>query len=115
MTVTFVCSLESPEVFTSPLSYGGAALSMSRTRHCQGVKIAAPRTVRPREQLAINYQPDGPARLVLFAVHEGILQVGRYHTPDPLSYFFRKRALEVTTSQILDLILPELHLLNEVS
>jgi alpha-2-macroglobulin len=43
------------------------------------------------------------------------LQVARYHTPDPLSYFFRKRALEVTTPQILDLILPEILLLNEVS
>ena len=52
---------------------------------------------------------------MLIAVDEGILQVARYHTPDPLSYFFRKRALEVTTSQILDLVLPELHLLNEAS
>jgi alpha-2-macroglobulin len=48
-------------------------------------------------------------------VDEGILQVARYHTPDPLAFFFRKRALEVTTRQILDLILPELHLLNEAS
>jgi alpha-2-macroglobulin len=115
ITVTFVRSLESPEVFTSPLSYGAAAFSISRTRHSEGVKIAAPQTVRPGEQLAINYQTDGPARLVLVAVDEGILQVARYHTPDPLSYFLRKRALEVTTRQILDLILPELHLLNEAS
>ena len=38
---------------------------------------------------------------------EGILQVARYQTPDPLGFFFQKRALEVGTSQILDLILPE--------
>jgi uncharacterized protein YfaS (alpha-2-macroglobulin family) len=52
---------------------------------------------------------------VLIAVDEGILQVARYHTPDPLSFFFRKRALEVNTRQILDLILPELHLLSQAS
>jgi hypothetical protein len=44
---------------------------------------------------------------VLFAVDEGILQVASYRTPDPLVHFFAKRALEVSTLQILDLILPE--------
>ena len=44
---------------------------------------------------------------MLFAVDEGILQVASYRTPDPLGHFFQKRALEVSTLQILDLILPE--------
>ena len=44
---------------------------------------------------------------MVFAVDEGILQVARYKLGDPLEYFFRKRMLEVTTSQILDLILPD--------
>src|SRR5207253_1465668 len=48
-----------------------------------------------------------PARVVVFAVDEGILQVARYRTPDPLGFFFQKRQLEVNTVQILDLILPE--------
>jgi alpha-2-macroglobulin len=46
---------------------------------------------------------------VVFAVDEGILQVAAYHTPDPLSHFFQKRSLEVSTTQILDLIMPEVH------
>jgi uncharacterized protein YfaS (alpha-2-macroglobulin family) len=115
ITVTFVRSLESREVFSSPLSYGAAAFSISRARRSEGVRIDAPQTVRPGQPLTITYQTAGPARLVMVAVDEGILQVARYHTPDPLGYFFRKRALEVTTRQILDLILPELHLLNEAS
>ncbi|CKS89903.1 Uncharacterised protein [Mycobacterium tuberculosis] len=44
---------------------------------------------------------------MVFAVDEGILQVARYKTPDPLKHFFQKRALEVGTLQTLDLILPE--------
>jgi hypothetical protein len=43
----------------------------------------------------------------VFAVDEGILQVARYKNPDPLGYFFQKRMLQVETTQILDLILPE--------
>ena len=43
----------------------------------------------------------------MFAVDEGILQVARYKLGDPLKFFFRKRMLEVGTSQILDLILPD--------
>jgi uncharacterized protein YfaS (alpha-2-macroglobulin family) len=45
--------------------------------------------------------------MVVFAVDEGILQVARYRAPDPLGYFFAKRALQVQTTQILDLALPE--------
>jgi alpha-2-macroglobulin len=115
ITVTFLRSLDSKEIFTSPLSYGSVPFTVSRTRHVQGVTIDAPKLVRPGDTLSIGYKTDGPTRLVLIAVDEGILQVARYHTPDPLSYFFRKRALEVTTEQILDLVLPELHLLNESS
>jgi alpha-2-macroglobulin len=115
ITVTFLRSLDSKEIFTSPLSYGSVPFTVSRARHIQGVTINAPKLVRPGDTLPIGYQTSGPAKLVLIAVDEGILQVARYHTPDPLSYFFRKRALEVTTSQILDLVLPELHLLNEAS
>lgn len=115
ITVTFLRSLDSKEIFTSPLSYGSAPFTVSRTRHLQGLTINAPKLVRPNDTLTIGYQTAGPARLVLIAVDEGILQVARYHTPDPLSYMLRKRALEVTTEQILDLVLPELHLLNETS
>jgi uncharacterized protein YfaS (alpha-2-macroglobulin family) len=115
ITVTFLRSLDSKEIYTSPLSYGSTPFTVSRARHLQKVTINAPKLVRPGDTLRIDYQTAGPARLVLIAVDEGILQVARYHTPDPLSYMLRKRALEVTTEQILDLVLPELHLLNETS
>ncbi|HYB90952.1 MAG TPA: alpha-2-macroglobulin [Candidatus Binataceae bacterium] len=115
ITVTFLRALDSPEIFTSPLSYGSVPFTVSRARHTRTVTINTPKLVRPGDTLTIGYQTAGPMKLVLIAVDEGILQVARYHAPDPLSYFFRKRALEVTTSQILDLVLPELHLLNEAS
>ena len=51
--------------------------------------------------------PAEASRVAVFAVDEGILQVARYKNPDPLAYFFQKRMLQVETTQILDLILPE--------
>ncbi len=51
--------------------------------------------------------PAVPSRVAVLAVDEGILQVARYKNPDPLGHFFQKRMLQVETTQILDLILPE--------
>jgi uncharacterized protein YfaS (alpha-2-macroglobulin family) len=52
---------------------------------------------------------------VVFAVDEGILQVARYQPPDPLAFFFQKRSLDVRTSQILDMILPEFRKLMQAA
>jgi uncharacterized protein YfaS (alpha-2-macroglobulin family) len=55
----------------------------------------------------MHVAPGEASKVAVFAVDEGILQVARYRTPDPLGFFFQKRMLEVQTSQILDLILPD--------
>ena len=115
VTVTFLRSLDSREIFMSPLSYGAVPFEVSRARHSEAVTLHVPDLVRPGDKLKIGYQTKDPTKLVLIAVDEGILQVARYKTPDPLGHFFRKRALEVTTSQILDLVLPEIRFLNEAS
>jgi len=81
ITVTFVRSIDSPEVFTSPLSYGSVPFTVGRARHTLDVKLDVPGMVRPGDTLKIGYQTAGPARIVLFAVDEGILQVARYKTP----------------------------------
>jgi uncharacterized protein YfaS (alpha-2-macroglobulin family) len=70
------------------------------------VTLRAAAQVKPGEDLSISYRTERPARVALFAVDEGILQVAKYKTPDPLAHFFRKRSLDVSTRQILDLILP---------
>ena len=107
VTVTFVRGLDSPEVFMSPLSYGVAPFTLSRIRRTAKVSVQTPDLIKPGETLRMRYQTDRPSKIVVFAVDEGILQVAKYKTPDPLGYFFQKRALEVKTAQILDLLLPE--------
>lgn len=75
------------------------------------VALSAPEHIEPGRKLTMTLDSARAARAVVYAVDEGILQVARYDTPNPLSHFFRKRALEVDTRQILDLILPEFSLL----
>jgi uncharacterized protein YfaS (alpha-2-macroglobulin family) len=112
VTVTFVRDPGSSEIYTSPLSYGVQPFSIDVDARRNPVTIEMPARVKPGEVLKVSYRTERPARIVVFAVDEGILQVAGYRTPDPLGHFFQKRALEVSTLQILDLILPEFRHLN---
>ena len=105
--VQFVRDPASDEIFMSPLSYGVVPFSVNRDARRDAFNVAAPALVKPGDTLKMKVSAAQPSRVVVFAVDEGILQVARYKLGDPLDYFFRKRMLEVRTSQILDLILPE--------
>ena len=107
VTVSFIRGLDSPEVFMSPLSYGVAPFTLSRAKRTAKISLQTQDLLKPGENFKMKYTTDRPAKIVVFAVDEGILQVAKYKTPDPLAYFFQKRALEVKTAQILDLLLPE--------
>ena len=107
VNVQFVRDPGSDEIFMSPLSYGVVPFSVNRDARRDAITVAAPALVKPGETLTMKVSAAQPSRVVVFAVDEGILQVARYKLGDPLDFFFRKRMLEVRTSQILDLILPE--------
>jgi uncharacterized protein YfaS (alpha-2-macroglobulin family) len=107
VNVSFVRGINSKEIFMSPLSYGVMPFSVSRERRTIKIDIETPELARPGEPFRISYKGNKAGKAVVYAVDEGILQVARYKTPDPLEHFFRKRSLEVKTSQILDLIMPE--------
>jgi uncharacterized protein YfaS (alpha-2-macroglobulin family) len=107
VSVHFVRDPASDEVYMSPLSYGVAPFATSLARRSANVQLTSSERVKPGQTVKIRLTSDKPTRAVVFAVDEGILQVARYKTPDPLAHFFQKRALEVGTMQTLDLILPE--------
>jgi uncharacterized protein YfaS (alpha-2-macroglobulin family) len=115
LSVAFVRSLDSPEIYMSPLSYGVASFAISRQRFMNEVSLSVPETVQPGTNLNVRYQVKEATKLVLYAVDEGILQFAHYRNPEPLDHFFRKRALQVRTHQILDLILPDYALVRKLS
>lgn len=115
VNVSFIRAPDSKEIFMSPLSYGVMPFTVNRSARVNKVNLSVPDIARPGEDLKIKYETERPGKLVVFAVNEGILQVAGYKTPDPLSHFFKKKALEVKTSQILDLLLPEFDLIKALS
>jgi alpha-2-macroglobulin len=107
ISVQFIRDIASNEIYMSPMSHGVVPFATSLGRRTNAIKLSAPAMVKPGQEVKIRLEAKNPGRAVVFAVDEGILQVARYQNPDPLKHFFQKRALQVTTQQTLDLILPE--------
>jgi hypothetical protein len=115
INVTFLRAIDSKEIFTSPLSYAVASFSISLDQQRTKLKLEVPERVRPGEKIKIKYSADRKTDLILYGVDEGILQVAKYKKPDPLSYFFQKKALQVRSYQLLDLLMPEFSLLKDTT
>ncbi|WP_394201295.1 alpha-2-macroglobulin [Marinagarivorans algicola] len=113
INVAFVRAIDSEEVFISPLSYSAVPFNIDRSARQVTVNLKAPTKIKPGQTLQVEYSTATPSRIAIFAVDEGILQVAKYNTPNPLAHFMKKRALQVSTQQILDLILPEFNLLKQ--
>ncbi|WP_266168251.1 MG2 domain-containing protein [Dyella subtropica] len=107
INVQYIRDPASDEIFMSPLSYGVVPFSVNLDARRDPIKVESPALVKPGETVTFKLTSTQPTKAVVFAVDEGILQVARYKLGDPLKFFFRKRMLEVNTSQILDLILPD--------
>lgn len=107
VNVAFIRDWESPEIFISPLSYSIEPFEVNHANHAIAIDLETPPVARPGEALTMHYKTDKPGKIIVFAVDEGILQVARYNTPDPLAFFFQKSALEVLTQQTVDQILPK--------
>ncbi|MDS0794573.1 alpha-2-macroglobulin [Burkholderia pseudomultivorans] len=107
INVQYIRDPSSDEIFMSPLSYGVVPFSVNLDARRNALTVDAPALVKPGDTVNFTVHSAKPAKVVVFAVDEGILQVARYKLGDPLKFFFRKRMLEVGTSQILDLILPD--------
>lgn len=115
VNVTFVRDIDSKEIFSSPLSYAVQPFSIDKSKRRIDISLETDRIVRPGKPMNIGFSTSRPARIAVFAVDEGILQVSGYRTPNPLDHFLQKRALQVSTLQILDLILPEFDLVRALS
>jgi uncharacterized protein YfaS (alpha-2-macroglobulin family) len=107
INVQFIRDPSSDEIFMSPLSYGIVPFSVNRNARKLPVTVDTQPLIKPGQVLHMHVKTAEPSRVAVFVVDEGILQVAHYKLADPLDFFFRKRMLEVQTTQILDLILPE--------
>ena len=112
INAAFVRGTSEPEVFHSPLSYAAAPIRVIAAKKKLAFKLDAPEEVRPGTEARFGITSDRPARVVIYAVDEGIHQITAYKLPQPLDFFLRKQALEVRTQQWVDLLLPEYRFLK---
>ena len=107
IVVTMLRDAKSEEIYTSPLAYGAATFAIDLEARRSKIEITAPEVVKPGETLAFKVKSEQTTKAAIYLVDEGILQVANYKLPAPLNYFFQKKALQVNTYQILDLVMPD--------
>lgn len=107
IVVTMLRDAQSEEIYTSPLAYGAATFAIDLEARKSKIEISAQDVVKPGDTLSFKVKSDQPTKAAIYLVDEGILQVANYKLPTPLNYFFQKKALQVNTYQILDLVMPD--------
>jgi uncharacterized protein YfaS (alpha-2-macroglobulin family) len=83
------------------------SFNIDRSAREVDIDLTIPNVVRPGDVMNIGYSTNKDSKIIIFAVDQGILQVAGYQPPKPLDHFLAKKALQVDTFQMLDLILPE--------
>ncbi len=114
VNVSFVRDINSRDIFTTPYTYAVAPFSTRIDKRKIDIDLAVPKIIRDNK-LPIEITTNRDARVMLFAVNTGILNVAKYKIPNPIKHFFQKAALQVETFQILSLLLPEYNVLREVA
>ena len=114
VNVMLVRSVSSKEIFMSPFCYASVPFSVSKGKRTNVITLDIPQETKSGSDITIKYSSSKRGKVVITAIDEGILQVSHYKTPDPIAFFFKKRALEVGTAQIMDLILPEFKVLRSL-
>ena len=115
VNVQFLRGRNSKEIYTNPLSIGIASFMVGTDALDSKISLTVPEMIKPGQELPISFYTRKPSKIVVYAIDEGILQYGRYKTPDPMKYLVGNRALQVETYQILDQLLPEYSIMQQMS
>lgn len=113
INITLLRAKTSKEIYMSPLSYGVIPFTVNADQVKTTISLSSPEKVKPGESLKITYSSNKPTSMILYGVDEGIVSAARYKLPDPIRHYFKKKALQVNTYQLLDLVLPEYSLLKQ--
>ncbi|MBU0765058.1 MAG: alpha-2-macroglobulin family protein, partial [Bacteroidetes bacterium] len=90
------------------VAHGFAPMMVDNPANRLPLKLEAAEQSRSRTKQKITVKSKPNSAVTVAVVDEGILQVTGYQTPDPYSYFYGKRALEVNSYDIYPYLFPEL-------
>ncbi|MCB9014279.1 MAG: alpha-2-macroglobulin family protein [Lentimicrobiaceae bacterium] len=90
------------------VAHGFASVKVEKPERRLNVTIDVPEKQRSKRNQLIKVKTSPGAEVTIAAVDEGILQITGYSNPDPYSYFYQKRALEVNAYDLFGELFPEL-------
>ncbi|MBI5069273.1 MAG: hypothetical protein HZB56_13645 [Deltaproteobacteria bacterium] len=96
--------LESAQAFLPDRAFGVASAAVEPTALTAPLQLSAPAEVRSASPLTVKLdvgRTEGPTWALVAAVDEGILQLTRMKSPDPLGTLFARRALGVDTFETI--------------
>lgn len=107
LVATLLRDADSSAIYMTPLAHAAAPFIANIAKRDVKLRLEAAAKAAPGGKLSVKISADEPASAILFAVDEGVLQLANYATPQPLADLLANRALDVTTIQAMDLLMPE--------
>lgn len=107
VSVLFARTTNSETIYISPMVHATLPFVCGLRKRSMGLELEAPNEVQPGKDIRVRVHSQRKGKALLFAVDEGILSLTGYTTPDPLRELLSNRALDVTTWQIFDLLMPD--------
>lgn len=107
VTATLVRKASDATSGSSSRAFGAVHLSVERASGKLPVTVSAPDSMRPDGKLTATVTAPPGSLVTLAAVDEGILQLVAQKTPNPFTFFYAKRQLQVETYDTFSLLLPE--------
>lgn len=107
VNVSYARSPDSDMIYMKPHVAAAAPFMAGMDQRDMGLAVTAPERVLPGSAVTVRLTSRVPGRVLVFAVDEGVLQLTGFATPDPLRDLLGDRALDVSTMQIFDLLMPD--------
>ncbi len=107
VSLSFVRSQDSEAIYMDPYSVAIEPFTVGMERRDMGLRLELPERLYPGQRASVRVSSKVAGKAVVFAVDEGVLQLTRFQTPNPLRDLLADRALDVETRQIYDLLMPE--------
>jgi uncharacterized protein YfaS (alpha-2-macroglobulin family) len=110
VSVHLIRPAKSLEKNTPVRAFGTIPLMVDCSNHNLNIQLKAPAEIRPNREIEVQVNVNNAgnrAYLTLAAVDEGICQLTNYAAPNPMEFFYGKRALAIESYDIYGMVLPE--------
>lgn len=94
------------------VAHGMAPVLVENPNNKLPLSISAESTSRSKVKQKVSIKSAPNTSVTLAVVDEGILQLTQYGTPNPYNFFYRKKALGVSSYDIYPFLFPEIEIIN---